>query len=185
MEALKPGHFWKTPFLWTPGCKAPGPASKLRFDAAEPGWLEQAVASVMATSADESDQAAVAELGGLAAARELLSFDAEYFEVRPGWWAHAVNALGERVGFVLLARLKPDRYWKEGKAQGTIYYMGILPGHRGKGYAADLLDEATRVFIGADCWRVFCDTGSRNEPMLRTFRTAGYEERTPWQRPLR
>jgi hypothetical protein len=48
-----------------------------------------------------------------------------------------------------------------------------------------LLDEATRVFIGADCWRVFCDTGSRNEPMLRTFRTAGYEERTPWQRPLR
>jgi ribosomal protein S18 acetylase RimI-like enzyme len=185
MEDLKPGHYWKTPFLWTPGCPTPGPESRLRFDAAEPAWLEQAVASVMETSADESDQASVAELGGPGAARELLAFDSGYFEVRPGGWAHAVNALGERVGFLLLALLKPDRYWKEGQAQGTIYYMGILPDHRGKGYGADLLDEATRALRGADCWRVFCDTGSRNEPMLRTFRKAGYEERAPWQRPLR
>ena len=185
MEALQPAHFWKTPFLWTPRCKAPEAASKLTFHATDAGWLEQAMATVMNSSSDESDQAAVAELGSIGAAKELLAVDTDHFELRPDWWVHASNEAGERVGFVLPVILKPERYWKDGKAQATIYYMGILPNHRGKGYAADLLNQATRVFIGADCWRIFCDTGSRNEPMLQALRTAGYEERPPWQRPLR
>jgi len=63
--------------------------------------------------------------------------------------------------------------------------MGVLPASRGKGYAAELLAQATRLLIAADCWRIFCDTSSHNEPMLKAFRRAGYEERTPWQRPLR
>jgi hypothetical protein len=39
-----------------------------------------------------------------------------------------------------------------------------------------VLAAATRVFIGAGCWRGFCDTGSRNAPMKRALRRAGYRD---------
>lgn len=39
-----------------------------------------------------------------------------------------------------------------------------------------MLAAATRVFIGAGCWRGFCDTGSRNAPMKRALRRAGYRD---------
>ena len=74
--------------------------------------------------------------------------------------------------------------WRDGRPQGTIFYMGVLPAHRGRGHARALLDEATRLFVAADCWRIFCDTGTSNLPMVKTFRQAGYQERAPWQRPL-
>ena len=185
MDTPQPGHFWKTPFFWTPGCKPPEPVAQLTFHAAELDWLEDAIAVVMETSPDESDRAALTELGSAGASRELLAVDTDHFELRPDWWACARDSAGEPVGFVLPVLLRPQRYWKEGKSQGTIYYMGVLPASRGKGYAAELLAQATRLLIAADCWRIFCDTSSHNEPMLKAFRRAGYEERTPWQRPLR
>jgi hypothetical protein len=59
MEALLPGHFWKTPFIWEPGCPEPSASAGLRFVEADPLWLAQAVSAVMANSLDESDQFAV------------------------------------------------------------------------------------------------------------------------------
>jgi hypothetical protein len=56
MEALLPGHFWKTPFIWEPGCPEPSASAGLRFVEADPLWLAQAVSAVMANSLDESDQ---------------------------------------------------------------------------------------------------------------------------------
>jgi ribosomal protein S18 acetylase RimI-like enzyme len=119
------------------------------------------------------------------AAAELLALAPEYFEMRPGWWRLARDTQGEPVAFVLPVLLRGERACKEGKPQGTVFYMGVLPAFRGKGCARELLAEATRVFVEAGCWRIFCDTSSRNEPMLRTFRSAGYMERSPWQRPLK
>ena len=72
MEAPRPGYFWKIPFIWEPGCKLPQ-SGKLAFEPAPSEWLLQAVASAMGTSTDESDQAAVSELGTLGAAQELLT----------------------------------------------------------------------------------------------------------------
>jgi GNAT superfamily N-acetyltransferase len=43
MEALRPGHYWKTPFLWEPGCPKPSARSSLRFDAVDAQWLSGAV----------------------------------------------------------------------------------------------------------------------------------------------
>ena len=60
--------------------------------------------------------------------------------------------------------------------------MGVLPAFRG--HALCLLTQATRVFIAARCWRIFCDTCTTNAPMVQAFRTAGYREGQPWQRPL-
>jgi ribosomal protein S18 acetylase RimI-like enzyme len=185
MEAPQPGHFWKTPFFWSPGATLPSPSASLQFRAAETGWLAEAVSEVMASSIDESDQAAVAELGAAGAASELLDVPIDYFEIRRDWWVQASANDGEPVGFVLLALLKPEKYWKEGKTQGTIYYMGVLPSQRGRGLALGLLRQAMRLFNEAACWRVFCDASSRNAPMIRAFRTAGFKEHQPWQRPVR
>jgi ribosomal protein S18 acetylase RimI-like enzyme len=185
MEAPQPGHFWKTPFFWSPGTARPSSSSCLHFCPADTRWLSEAVSEVMTSSMDESDQAAVTELGAAKAASELLEVPAEYFEVRQDWWLQAKANNGQPVGFVLLALLKPEKYWKDGRTQGTIYYMGVLPGQRGRGHAVGLLNEAMRLFSEAACWRVFCDTSSRNEPMVKAFRTAGFEERAPWQRPVR
>jgi ribosomal protein S18 acetylase RimI-like enzyme len=62
--------------------------------------------------------------------------------------------------------------------------MGVLPEFRGRGYAFELLAEATRIFDAAHCWRVFCDTATDNFPMVDAFRRAGYIEHAPWQRSV-
>lgn len=185
MEPAQPGHFWKIPFYWQPGCAVPPPEGRLEYKDVDRASLEALVGEIMSTGPDESDQAAVSALGARAAARELLDVDPEYFQTEPTWWRMASDADGKTVGIVLPVLLRQERHWRDGKPQGTIYYMGVLPQHRGKGYGRELLDEATRLFLKRDCWRVFCDASATNEPMLRAFRSAGYTERSPWQRPLR
>ena len=138
----------------------------------------------MASSLDESDRFTVPRIGAVAAAQELYELLPQYFERKPGWWRMAKDRDGQMVGFVLPVTFKEERFWKDGKPHGTVVYMGVLPAFRGHGYGLELVHEATRVFIGADCWRVFCDTGSDNVPTVNAFRRAGYMERKPWQRPL-
>ena len=96
MDAPQPGHFWKTPFVWLPDATRLSPSSSLQFCAAETRWLTEAVSQVMTTSIDESDQAAVAELGAAGAASELLDVPADYFEVHQDWWLQARSNDGQR-----------------------------------------------------------------------------------------
>ena len=184
MDAPQPGHFWKTPFIWEPGCAEPPAAASLNFISAPQGWLVSAMGEVMSTSLDESDNHAVQALGAEGAAEDLLAFWPEYFEKPIGWWRAAEDEQGQKVGFVLPVLFKDRAKWKEDKPQGTIFYMGVLPQFRGRRYAQALVHEATRIFKVADCWRIFCDASSRNAPMLQAFRQAGYIERSPWQRPV-
>jgi ribosomal protein S18 acetylase RimI-like enzyme len=184
MQAPAPGQFWKTPFVWEPGDRLPSPSPALRFETAPDDWLTEALASVMADSLDESDRHAVAQCGAGQAVRELMAPLPTYFDRPDGAWKMAIDVQGRRVGFVLPVLFKAPARFKEGRPQGTIFYMGVLPAHRGQGHALQLLHEATRSFIAARCWRIFCDASSANEPMLRAFRQAGYNERTHWQRPL-
>jgi ribosomal protein S18 acetylase RimI-like enzyme len=185
MDDLQPGHYWKTPFIWEPGCPEPTPAPPaLRFEPLADDWLHGAAAAVMADSLDASDRYACDHGGAGKAVDELMAILPEYF-VRPdGWWRAAVDALGQRVGFVLPVVFKDRARWREERPQGTIFYMGVLPAFRGRGFGLELVHEATRVFVQAGCWRIFCDTGSDNRPMVEAFRRAGYRERAPWQRPL-
>jgi ribosomal protein S18 acetylase RimI-like enzyme len=185
MDAPSPGHFWKIPFLWEPGHPLPPAHGALHFEPAPADWLAPALADVMAHSLDESDQAAVAELGARGAADELLAVDEDYFEACGGGWRRACTADGRPVGLLLPVLLKPERSRRDGRRTGSIYYMGVLPEARGRGHGGELLDEATRTFVAAGCWRIFCDTGARNAPMLAAFRRRGYQERAAWERPLR
>jgi ribosomal protein S18 acetylase RimI-like enzyme len=183
MRPADKGKFWKTPFVWEPDCPEPA-AATLAFRPAAPVWLASALAEVMTASVDESDQHEVAELGSAGAAKALLELAYAEFDVRPKWWRSANRADGAPVGFVLPVLFRDEKTWRGEQPQGTIFYIGVLPRWRGRGYGAQLLAEATRVFAEANCWRAFCDTSSRNEAMVRAFRSAGYKERAPWQRPI-
>lgn len=184
MEAPQPGHFWKNTFFWDSDCPAATESHGTCFAAVDRDWLVDALAEVMANSVDESDNHDVQKLGHRRAAIELLAVAPSHFIEPEGWWKAAVNQQGQRVGFVLPVLFKDESKWKEGRPQGTIFYVGVLPAFRGQGYSLQLVAEATRSFAQANCWRAFCDTSSRNAAMISTFRRAGYKERAPWQRPI-
>ncbi|MEP7027146.1 MAG: GNAT family N-acetyltransferase [Candidatus Eisenbacteria bacterium] len=184
MDALQPGHYLKTPFCWEAGCPEPPAEPRLRFEAATDEWLRSAIGRTMEAGTDESDQYNVLRLGVAAAVQKILDLLPQHFDRPPSWWQLARNDMNEPVGFVLPVQLKEARFWKDDKPQGTIFYMGVLPEFRGRGHALELVHEATRRFVAAGCWRIVCDTGTNNTPMIRTFRQAGYIERQPWQRPL-
>jgi len=184
VDAPQPGHFWKTPFIWEPGCRRPPELGSLAFEPIDRPWLERALAEVMAHSVDESDIHVVAKYGANRAALDLLAVCPQHFEQLAGWWQAAVDAAGDRVGFTLPVLFRHPAPGKDARPEGTIFYMGVLPQHRGQGFGYALLEQATRTCIAADCWRILCDTSSSNEPMMRAFRKAGYLEREPWQRPL-
>lgn len=184
MSDLQPGHYWKTPFYWESGCPLPPPAARLRFEPAGDDGLRTAIGQVMESGTDASDLFTVPRIGVAAAVQEMYDLLPKYFERPPGAWRLARDAAGVAVGFVLPVLFKEARYWKDGQPQGTIFYMGVLPEHRGQGHSLELVHEATRVCLDAGCWRIFCDTGSDNLGMVRSFRRAGYLEREAWQRPL-
>ena len=184
MDQLKPGHYWKTPFYWERGCPEPPADPQLNFEVATDEWLRSAIGRVMEAGTDVSDQYNVPRIGVTAAVQEVFDLLPEYFNRPPNWWLLARNHMNEAVGFVLPVLFKEARFWRDSSPQGTVLYMGFLPEFRGKVYAIELVHEATRLFVGAGCWRIFCDTGTDNTPMIRTFRQAGYMERKPWQRPL-
>ena len=184
MDTPQPGQYWKTPFYWESGCPLPSAHGRLNFEAASDEVLRPLIGAAMAASMDDSDRYTVSRLGVATAVQEVFDLMPQYFDRQPGWWRMARDSEGHAVGFVLPVTFKEERFWKEGKPQGTVFYMGVLPVFRGHGYGLDLVDEATRVFVQAGCWRIFCDTGSDNTPMIGAFRKAGYTERKPWQRRL-
>jgi len=184
MTAPDTGNYWKTPFIWEPGCPTPVTQEALRFEEPTDTWLFDAIAQVMSDSLDESDSFTVVRVGAAQAVAELMGMLPQYFERPAGWWRACIDAQDRKVGFVLPVLFKDPTRWKDGKPQGTIFYMGVLPEFRGRGYSLALVNEATRLFNQASCWRIFCDTGTSNVPMVNAFRMAGYTERSPWQRPI-
>lgn len=184
MDTLPPGHYWKTPFYWEACCPLPPCARSLSFAPASDEALRPVIGAVMATSMDDSDRFNVPRIGVEAAVQEVYDLLPRYFAREPDWWRIGSDAQGRAVGFVLPVTFKEERYSKDGQPQGTIFYMGVLPAFRGHGYGLELVHEATRIFLAAGCWRIFCDTGTDNAPMVGAFRQAGYIERERWQRPL-
>jgi ribosomal protein S18 acetylase RimI-like enzyme len=179
---VRAGHYLKIPFVWEPGCPVPPQASHLCFRPIPNDRLVKALAEVLATSLDPADQLAVAENGAQKAASILLTLSNLGFEQQPDWWQLAETQAGEPVGFVLCSILARN---KDRPAEGTIFYMGVLPVHRGNGYGRELLEQATRTLARVGVCRILCDTAACNAPMVAAFRNAGYIERKPWERPLR
>jgi ribosomal protein S18 acetylase RimI-like enzyme len=183
-EELRPGHYWKTPFVWETGRPEPESVSSLTFETAEYDWLVDAVAQTMAASLDETDRFLVSTVGASKAAAETLEMALKDFENREGWWRVAKDIDQNSVGFLMPVLFKGEKFWKEGRPVATIFYIGVLPQYRGLGYVLELLNESIRICQLANCWQIWSDTGTDNHPMVQAFRKAGFLERLPRQQPV-
>jgi RimJ/RimL family protein N-acetyltransferase len=142
----------------------------------------EAVARVLAGSLDRHDQASVRRLGAAQAAAEMVAHAQVDFAYQPAWWQVAYDMEGVLVGF-----LQPVLYHdgqRDGLAEGTLYYIGVVPEQRGHHYIYDLLCQATHTLQAVGVWRIFCDTDTLNLPMQRAFEEVGYQAAGTHERPL-
>lgn len=154
-------------YVWEPGSGVPEPSSRLDFRA-EPDdeVFVELFQRVLEGSLDATSRRAAASVGAAAQARADMEF---YRDVMPGdraWWRTAHLPGGETAGFALPSR---------NHSVHVVGYLGVLPGHRGRGYADELLGEITRVLaVEAGARLVRADTDLANTPMAAAFSRAGY-----------
>ena len=179
--------YWKVPFVWEEPKPLIEVPSRLRFKSLEAisnQVLISALAQVMDSSIDASDQNDVLQRGSRQAAEKFLAESHEGFSYQDEWWQFGFNSNNEIVGFVFPVVYEGGA--KDGLEEGTIYYIGVLPEYRSLGFANDLLLKGTRVLQEIGVWRVFCDTAVNNAPMISVFQRVGYRQHgEPWERPLR
>ena len=145
--------------------------------------LISALAQVLSSSIDASDQKKVLKIGVRRAAKQFIDESRDDFSYQDEWWQFGVNHHEQIVGFVLPVIYQGGT--KDGLEEGTIYYMGVLPEYRGLGFANDLLLKGTRILQDVGVWRVFCDTDVNNLPMISAFKKVGYRQCSePWKRLL-
>ncbi|WP_441248375.1 GNAT family N-acetyltransferase [Kitasatospora sp. McL0602] len=157
-------------YEWTPSAGLPAPSGRLLFHPEPddevfvdlfrrvlPGTLD-------AASRKAAERAGVD--GAVAQAREDVAFYRDTMLGARSWWRVARRPSGEVVGFGLPSR---------NHAFPVVGYLGVLPGHRGCGYADEILAEITRVLVSAaDPERVRADTDLTNTPMRAAFERVGY-----------
>lgn len=176
----------KVPFAWEEPKPLIEVPSRLKFKAVttlSKEALISIVARVMESSIDASDRKQVMEQGSRQAAKQFLSEANDGFSHQNEWWQIGVNSDDEIIGFVFPV-IYPG-YARDGLEEATIYYIGVLPKHRGHSFATDFLLKGTRTLQDVGVWRVFCDTDANNIPMISVFKKAGYHQYgEPCQRPL-
>ncbi|MDF5732617.1 MAG: GNAT family N-acetyltransferase [Rhizonema sp. PD38] len=178
--------YLKVPFIW----EEPKPLieipQRLTFELVKAmgnNLLISVVARVMASSMDESHQRKVSEHSPLEAVEKYLNSASDSFWYLDDWWQFGINENGDIVGFVLPVIFSGCA--QEGKQEGTIYDIGVVPEYRGLGFANDLLLLGTRTLQDIGVYRVFCDTSIRNVRMISAFKQVGYRQYSePWERPL-
>jgi ribosomal protein S18 acetylase RimI-like enzyme len=152
-------------YAWTPDVPVPAPSDRLEFRA-EPDDEAFAAAfrAVVTGSLDHHTRRELLVKDAETVAREDL---AGYLSM-PGersWWRLAYTPDGALAGFALPSA---------NQSGPVVGYLGVLPAHRGHGYAADLLAEITRSHAGRGADRIAADTDATNLPMIATFERAGY-----------
>jgi RimJ/RimL family protein N-acetyltransferase len=127
----------------------------------------------MTQSLDTHDQQMVRRLGADHAASQFFHAARSTYRYQPDWWVVGQDADGRSVGCVQPV-LFPDCQ-QNGLEEGTIYYIGVDPHHRGQAYSYDLLCQATATLQHVGVWRIYCDTDVQNLPMQQTFTKVGYQ----------
>jgi RimJ/RimL family protein N-acetyltransferase len=154
-------------FEWTPAAGLPPGSGRLTFRA-EPD--DEVFAGlfrrVLAGSLDATSTKTAAMVGPQAQARLDVAFYRDKMLGDRAWWRVAETLDGEVAGFGVPSR---------NADVPVVGYLGVLPEHRGHGYAGDITAEITRVLVaeaGADT--VHADTDLANRPMAAAFERAGY-----------
>ncbi|MFJ1753326.1 GNAT family N-acetyltransferase [Kitasatospora sp. NPDC088134] len=162
-----PASLERLRYEWTPQNGLPEPSGRLRFRA-EPDdeVFVDLFRRVLAGTLDASSRKGAARNGAEAQAREDLAFYRDTMPGKRSWWRVARTPDGVTVGFGIPSR---------NHATPVVGYLGVLPEHRGRGYADEILAEITRVLAAeAAPERIRADTDLTNTPMAAAFARAGY-----------
>lgn len=152
-------------YTWTTANGLPGKPGRLEFRA-EPDddKLLEVFRRVHQGSLDAHVRRTTAQHGLDAAARE----DVDLLRWLPSprdWWRLAYTREGDLVGLTIPAR---------NPSAPIVAYVGVVPEHRGHGYAYDLLVEATHELVGYGAEKIVAATDVTNGPMAAAFAKAGY-----------
>lgn len=152
-------------YEWTADMGAPARSARLelRPEPDDAAWVKM-FAAVADGTLDVTTKDEVRRLGVLGYAEAELSM----YAAMPGdrsWWRFAYDKHGELVGFAMPSR---------NNGGPVVGYLGVLPGHRGHGYADDLLAEITADLAAYGAERIVADTDATNLPMAAAFDRAGY-----------
>jgi ribosomal protein S18 acetylase RimI-like enzyme len=153
-------------YRWTTECGVPARPGRLVFRPEPDNKVIFAVLREIAHGTLDAHAVRDIERGGYDAAAQ---GDLDNLLWLPGerdWWRLGYTESGELVGLVAPSR----NYYAP-----VIAFVGVVPAHRGHGYAYDLLVEGTHLLVdqvGAD--RIIANTDVTNTPMAAHFRKAGY-----------
>jgi ribosomal protein S18 acetylase RimI-like enzyme len=89
---------------------------------------------------------------------------------------------GIDAGFVLPVIY--DDCARDGLDEATIYHLGVAPEQRGRGLGRMLLRRATQTLLAHGVWRIFCDTGINNAPMIHLFQREGWSRLPARKKPI-
>ncbi|WP_433388020.1 GNAT family N-acetyltransferase [Micromonospora sp. KLBMP9576] len=152
-------------YRWTPSCGLPARPGRLEF---RPEPDDAVVLDVLRQigegSLDAHNRHTTAGQGADAAAREELDL-LRWLPSPRDWWRLAWTPTGELVGVTVPARNHSDP---------VVGFVGVVPGQRGRGYAYDLLVEATHLLVEAGAEEIVAATDQPNHPMAAAFARAGY-----------
>ncbi|MEV0199055.1 GNAT family N-acetyltransferase [Nonomuraea sp. NPDC050691] len=152
-------------YEWTPDCGLPERPGRLRF---RPEPDDEVILEVLRRvgqgSLDAHTRRTVAESGVDAAAREELDL-LRWLPSPREWWRLACTPGGDLVGLTVPAA---------NHSAPIVGFIGVVPEHRGNGYAYDLLAEATHLLVAEGVERIVAGTDQTNLPMAATFAKAGY-----------
>jgi RimJ/RimL family protein N-acetyltransferase len=151
-------------YRWTPEDGVPVRPGRLEFrPEPEDSVFFELFRRINTGSLDAHVRRTIAESGLDASAQQEL----DYLRWLPSpreWWRVAYRD-GEQVGLSVAARNYGDP---------LIGYIGVVPEHRGNGFAYDLLVEATHLLADEGVDRIVAGTDMTNTPMAATFAKAGY-----------
>jgi ribosomal protein S18 acetylase RimI-like enzyme len=153
----------------TPDRGLPEPRGRLTFR--PPDSLDQVrdvLEAILEGTLDAYSRRDVERKGAAAAAQEALDILLWLPGKRDGWrlaYTAADQRAGQEVGIVV-----PSRNY----AHAAIAFVGVMPAHRGHGYAFDLLAEGTLRLVHDQEKEIHADTDTTNAPMAATFARAGY-----------
>ena len=106
-------------------------------------------------------------LGAIRAAQDFFD-DARKVQHDPSWWRLAYTPNGDLAGLGMLA--EPPGFL-------TLFYLGVVPAMRGRGYVDDLLATGTATLLEArrkNDKPLITDTDVANSPMAAAFERAGW-----------
>jgi predicted N-acetyltransferase YhbS len=158
-------------FEWRGG-DPPAVPGRLSFrtleDVGEDAFVE-AMIRVSEGTLDREIRGERERLGAQRAAREFFE-DARRVEHDPAWWQLAYTPEEDLVGLVMPA--EPPGFL-------TIFYVGVVPGMRGRGYVDDLLATGTATLLEARRREgnekpLRADTDVANGPMAAAFERVGW-----------